>query len=747
LIKPTVIPMPKPLPTTVHPSPIDFDLHGIVGVRLVDANARDVAVVVHQLGPIQTTLDRAPDITIRFVDRLSTRSLRYIGLDAAFSDDAFMVLRSKQKTKARILLPMKDLGRPCEIVCEHGLAAVPLLLAIVNLTCLAKNVLPLHASTFQHEGTGVLVTGWAKGGKTETLLSFLAHGAEHVADEWTYLAEDSRVSGIPEPVRVWDWHLRELPDFWARVPRRDRARLRALRMAARVTDWLAAGRLGRAGFPRLSGRIANLLRRQQSVQVPPHRLFGDRVGSMVGALDLVVFAASHDSPEIIVKEMDSAEIAGRMAFSLQEERQELMRYYRSFRFAFPQAANDLLDSAAERESRLLAERLAGRRALALLHPYPVSIPAIFDALAPHLKNGPSRSGNGTGRHKESPAHPDGAVTAENGSSRRKILVASSICPEALAELGRDHDVVCAFGADEETLRRKIADREILVFRSGVNISAEVMACAPGLKLLLRAGSGLDNLNLPYVEEHGIELLRIPEPGAQAVAELTFALMLVVSRHVLTGDQLLRRGVWAKGDLTGWSLAGKVLGIVGAGSIGSRVGHLGAAWGMKVLGCIQHPSPARAAIMAGKGIRLTGLEEVLAAADYLTIHVPKTPATRGLIGAEALARMKPGAFLINVARGGIVDEAALRQALVDGKLRGAGLDVHAAEGAGKISPLADLPNVVLTPHIGASTIDAQRQIGKRVIEAVAEFARRPASIQSKTLATSRREPAGAAAGMS
>jgi D-3-phosphoglycerate dehydrogenase len=302
----------------------------------------------------------------------------------------------------------------------------------------------------------------------------------------------------------------------------------------------------------------------------------------------------------------------------------------------------------------------------------------------------------------------------------RILIASSICPDALAALECDHDVQCAYNADADLLKRRIADRQALVFRSGVAISADVMACAPDLKLLVRAGSGLDNLELDYVAARGIRLVRIPEPGAQAVAELSFALMLALARQVLTADQLLRRGHWAKNEIVGWSLAGKTLGIVGAGNIGSRVGRMGAAWGMKVVGCVEHDTPDRRARMAAEGITLAGLDQVLQAADFLSIHVPKKRETLGLIGAEALARMKPGAFLVNLARGGIVDEAALRQALVEGRLRGAGLDVHAAEGPGKVSPLADLPNVVLTPHIGASTVDAQRQIGLRIREAVAEW---------------------------
>jgi D-3-phosphoglycerate dehydrogenase len=302
----------------------------------------------------------------------------------------------------------------------------------------------------------------------------------------------------------------------------------------------------------------------------------------------------------------------------------------------------------------------------------------------------------------------------------KILIASSVDPDAIEKLREQHDVICAFNASEEELQTHIKDRDVLIFRSGVNITAEVMACAPNLKLLIRAGSGLDNLDVEYVRTRGLKLVRIPEPGAQAVAELAFAMMLALARQVLVADNSLRQGRWVKHELTGYLLSGKVLGIIGTGNIGSTVGQMGAAWSMEVIGCVEHPSPTVAARLREKGIRLTDCQEVVATADFVSIHVPLKDSTRNLIDADMLSRMKPGAFLTNLARGGVVDEEALYKALTEGQLRGAGLDVHKREGEGKISPLAKLPNVVLTPHIGASTIDTQRQIGRRVIEIVDSF---------------------------
>ncbi len=297
----------------------------------------------------------------------------------------------------------------------------------------------------------------------------------------------------------------------------------------------------------------------------------------------------------------------------------------------------------------------------------------------------------------------------------RVLVASSVYPEALERMRADHDVVCRINASQDELRAAIADREVLVFRSGVTIDADVMSQAPDLKLLIRAGSGLDNLDLAYAESRGIRLARIPEPGARAVAELGFALMLNLARQVSVADSLLRKGRWAKNEIVGYLLAGKTLGIVGAGNIGSLVGRLGVAWDMRVTACVMRPSPDRAGEFERQGMELMDFDGVLASADFLSVNVPKDKTTLKLIDERALSRMRPGGFLINLSRGGVVDEAALLAALESGHLRGAGLDVHEKEGEGKISPLAALPNVILTPHIGANTVDSQRAIGERILE--------------------------------
>ncbi len=303
----------------------------------------------------------------------------------------------------------------------------------------------------------------------------------------------------------------------------------------------------------------------------------------------------------------------------------------------------------------------------------------------------------------------------------RLLIASPIDQGAMEKLEGQHNVVTAFKTSREELKRLVRDREAFIFRSGIQIDAELMSLAPELKLLIRAGSGVDNLDLDYANQHGIQLVRIPEPGAKAVAEMTFALMLALSRNLIAANASMQQAKWEKYQMVGYLLNGKTLGLIGAGNIGARVGRMAAAWGMEVIAYDTEPSPEFLRQRAAEQIRLTSFEEVIRSADYVSIHTPLGESTRYLFDREVIARMKPGAFLINIARGGVVDEKALLESLTHGgPLRGAALDVHEQEGEGKLSPLAGLPNVILTPHIGASTFDSQREIGYQIVEAVNSF---------------------------
>ena len=369
-------------PSDAVPVQLDFDLHGLVGIRLLDATESDARSVSAQLGPIRAHLDRDPDIVVRFVDRLRTGHVRLLGLDdAGFTDDAFLVLRSKYKAPARVKIPLDAIGARPEIVCERGLPAIPLLVPIVNLTALANGALPLHASAFVHRGTGVVATGWSKGGKTEALLAFSANGARYVGDEWVYVAADgSRVSGIPEPVRVWDWHLHDLPAVRSRIGKGKRARLAAVRAVHSMGKRLTEGRRGAAA--RTYRRALPVLERQLHVDVRPSELFGKGQAAADAPFDRLVFVESHDDESILVRPIEPDEIARRMEFSLAYERLDFMGYYHKFRFAFPDRASPLVENAARIERERLETVLRGKPAFSVSHPYPVSLPALYAAMEP-----------------------------------------------------------------------------------------------------------------------------------------------------------------------------------------------------------------------------------------------------------------------------------------------------------------------------------------------------------------------------
>jgi hypothetical protein len=371
----------------VNTATYDFDLHGIVGIRLINARPSDMAAVRRQLGPIQGTITGTPDIVIRFVDHMQlSSSVNYIGVeDSGFTKDAFLILRGKYQSKVKVQIPFAQIGsQQCEIVCESGLPAVPLLIAIINLTALSKGVLPLHASALLYNGKGILITGWSKGGKTETLLAFAANGAQYVGDEWIYFDRaGQRMYGIPEPTRVWYWHLQGMPRYEAMVSRNDLLRLQTLDLFAKALERLESSFLGRrAGSLQVLKKFTALVKRQLYVQLPPEKLFGPSPAGIEARLEKIFFVVSRDRPDITVQQIDAKEIAERIVFSLQEERMDFMSYYFKYRFAFPERSNSLIDQAEEIQRKLVLKALAGKEAYAIYHPYPFSFASLFDTIRP-----------------------------------------------------------------------------------------------------------------------------------------------------------------------------------------------------------------------------------------------------------------------------------------------------------------------------------------------------------------------------
>jgi hypothetical protein len=368
--------------------PVDYDVHGLVGIRLHNPSAKDAAMVARQLGLSPTSFSREPDILIRFVDQLpAPAQMRLLDLEnAGYGDDAFLILRAKTKDRkqAKVQIAFDQISEQCVIVCERGITLVPLLVPILNLTMLTKGIIPLHASAFTIDGTGVLVTGWAKGGKTETLLAFGANGAHYLGDEWIYLSPDgSQMYGMPLPIRMLEWLLQELPQYQALLDPKERLRLWAVRGLVASLDWTLSSSMRH--IPLMAGtveRVKPLFKHQLYTTMSPRKLFGERMGPLSGSLDKIIFVTSHASSQVTVAPVDPQEIAQRMLFSLEYERQHLMADYLKFRFAFPERQSLLIEQATAVERELLPRALAGKEAYTVYHPYPVSLPALYDAIRP-----------------------------------------------------------------------------------------------------------------------------------------------------------------------------------------------------------------------------------------------------------------------------------------------------------------------------------------------------------------------------
>lgn len=356
----------------------DFDLHGVVGVRLIDASPSDANAVSGQLGLRPHTLDRHPDIIVRFADRATNRPLTFVGMDqAGYNQEGFFLLHGQGRRQSVTAFPFGSIDDVPEITCEHGSGAVPHLLTLINLACLAKGVLPLHASAFAHGSRSVLVTGWSKGGKTESLLGCMQVGAHYVGDEWVYLTEAGRMFGLPEPIRLWAWQLDQLPEVLVTRTPAQRAQLAAWRVGSRAAGTVARRRLPLSGVAR---KVAPILSRQTYLRIPPAELFGESRLDEDAQLDSVVLVESHESPETVVELAAPGEVALRMGASLAEERAAFMAHYRQFRFAFPEQHSQLVEAAHEREARLLDTLFSQRTAGKVSHPYPCDIAALGAAV-------------------------------------------------------------------------------------------------------------------------------------------------------------------------------------------------------------------------------------------------------------------------------------------------------------------------------------------------------------------------------
>jgi len=298
----------------------------------------------------------------------------------------------------------------------------------------------------------------------------------------------------------------------------------------------------------------------------------------------------------------------------------------------------------------------------------------------------------------------------------KIIVAEKVSASAVAQLQEPGWSVLTADQLDGKLAEHLESADALIVRSAVQADAKLLAHAKKLRVIGRAGVGVDNIDLEAATHKGIAVMNTPGANAVAVAEQTLGMMLAMARHLCRADALMHGGKWEKKSLQGTELRGKTLGIVGLGRIGMEVARRARAFGMEL---VAHDPFVSVTVAKEQGIKLVGLEDIYSAADYITLHVGLTPQTAGMINKNSIAKMKRGVRLVNCARGELVIEADLAEALKQGYVAAAAIDVFAEEPP-KNSPLLALENVVLTPHVGGSTHEAQEAVGIQIAQQVKEY---------------------------
>ena len=294
-----------------------------------------------------------------------------------------------------------------------------------------------------------------------------------------------------------------------------------------------------------------------------------------------------------------------------------------------------------------------------------------------------------------------------------VLIAEELSPATVEALGPDFDIRNVDGTDRPALLSALAEANAILIRSATQVDAEAIAAAPRLKVVARAGVGLDNVDIKAATEAGVMVVNAPTSNIISAAELTIGHLLSIARHIPAANASLSAGEWKRSKYTGAELYEKTVGIIGLGRIGALITTRLQAFGMNVVAYDPYVTASRAQQM---GVELLSLDELLSQSDFITIHMPKTPETTGMIGTAQLKKMKKTAYIVNVARGGLIDEDALADALAKNVIAGAGLDVFVNEPPTG-SKLLGLPNIVVTPHLGASTDEAQEKAGVSVARSV------------------------------
>ena len=334
---------------------------------------------------------------------------------------------------------------------------------------------------------------------------------------------------------------------------------------------------------------------------------------------------------------------------------------------------------------------------------------------------------------------------ESTADTLRLIIADPLLPDGLATLRAAPGFVVEDRSegDREALLHALPGAAALIVRSRTKVDAELIRAGDALRVVGRAGVGVDNIDIPAATRRGIAVMNAPAANTYSTAELAFGLLLAAARRLTEADASIRAGEWRRKELRGIQLSGKTLGVIGLGRIGAEVARGARAFGMRVVAHDPFVNLERAEDL---GVDLVDMETLFSASHAISLHVPLSETNRGLIGREQMAAMRPGVILVNAARGGLVDEAALAEALASGQVGAAGLDVFDSEPLPADSPLRQAPHLVLSPHLGASTFEAQRQVSRQIAVAVRDALIKDDYSGALNAPFEADDPAGAAATM-
>ena len=365
---------------------IDFNLHNLFTIRLENPAPEAIRAVQKQIGMRPSFLDGEPDLTVSYVDHFKVPMSHLVMGSAGFTDDEFYIVANTGRKKGRVQFPFAALGQPCKVICETGITEIPLLNLIINLRMLEKGLVPVHASAFVYNGTGVVVNSWPKGGKTSTLFSFLTHGAQFISDDWLFIESDSTTYGLMQPITLSDWQLDQLPTYKSKVSRTKQLTIQGIRWLDTVVQ-ATPGSLHARSLPvrTFYNGLRRLSNSQRHVKLLPKDLFGADWIAPAGNFNVLFLTLSHEQPDVVVTTM-TAEIAiERLLAALRREWIQWEEYYMQYLYAFPHRPNILMDTSYRKQREFLEHILADKPIFAVNHPHPVALDKLYQAITQVLE--------------------------------------------------------------------------------------------------------------------------------------------------------------------------------------------------------------------------------------------------------------------------------------------------------------------------------------------------------------------------